>query len=275
MRLVGVEEFGGPEQLRVFEVPEPHVRDGQTRIRVHAVAVNPTDVGVRSGMRDPQGAPGPYAPGMDAAGIVDEVGEGSPWRLGERVMAIALPLSEHGGAYVEHLVGPWESMAPVPAGVDLEHASTLPMNGLTAIQCLELLHLAPGDTLAVTGAAGTLGNYVVQLAKHAGLRVIADAAEKDRALVTALGPDEIVERGDDVAERIRALAPEGVEGLVDASVQKEQVVTAVRDGGGFVSVRGWAGEPERDIAFLRAMVSKEYRSQTSSRHSGASWRTTC
>jgi len=261
MRLVGVEEFGGPERLQVFEVPEPHAGDGEVRIRVHAVAVNPTDVGVRTGMRDPQGAPPPHAPGMDAAGVVDEVGEGSPWRIGQQVMAMALPLSEHGGAYVEHLVGPWESMAPIPDGSDLEHAATLPMNGLTAVQCLELLHLAPGSTLAVTGAAGTLGDYVVRLAKHAGLRVIADAADKDRAQVAAAGADEIVERGDDVAQRIRAVVPEGVDGLVDAAVQREQVVPAVRDGGGFVDVRGWAGEPQRDVVFHRAMVGREYRSQ--------------
>jgi NADPH:quinone reductase-like Zn-dependent oxidoreductase len=258
MRVVGVEEFGGPERLRVFEVPEPHVRDGEVRIRVVAVAVNPTDVGVRSGLRDPQGAPPPYVPGMDAAGVVDEVGEGSPWRIGDRVMAMALPLSEHGGAYVEHLVGPWESMAPIPENADLVHAAALPMNGLTALQCLELLHLGPDDTLAVTGAAGTLGNYLVQLGEHAGLRVIADAAPKDRELVASLGPDEIVERGEDVADRIRALAPHGVDGLVDASVQRGQVVRAVRDGGGFVSVRGWAGEPERDVLFHRATVSRDY-----------------
>jgi NADPH2:quinone reductase len=261
VRLVGVAEFGGPERLQVFEVPEPHVRDGEARIRVHAVAVNPTDTGVRSGLRDPQGTPPPWAPGMDAAGVVDEVGEGSPWRVGERVMAMAVPLSEHGGAYVEHLVGPWESMAPIPAGTDLEHAATLPMNGLTALQSLELLHLPSGATLAVTGAAGALGGYLVQLGKHAGLRVIADAAPQDRDLVASFGADEVVERGDDVADRIRALVPEGVDGLVDASVQREQVVPAVRDGGRFVSVRGWPGEPTREIEFLRALVGQEYRSQ--------------
>jgi NADPH:quinone reductase-like Zn-dependent oxidoreductase len=256
-----VQEFGGPERLQVFEVPEPHARDGEVRIRVHAVAVNPTDAGVRGGMRDPQGAPPPYAPGMDAAGVVDEVGEGSPWQVGDRVMAIALPLSEHGGAYVEHLVGPWESMAPIPGGTDLVHAATLPMNGLTALQCLELLALRPGQTLAVTGAAGLLGNYLVQLGAHAGLRVVADAAPKDRDLVASLGADEVVDRGDDVADRIRAVTDGGADGLVDAALQREQVVPAVRDGGRFVDVRGWEGTGERGITFLRALVAKEYRSQ--------------
>jgi NADPH:quinone reductase-like Zn-dependent oxidoreductase len=152
-------------------------------------------------------------------------------------------------------------MAPIPEGSDLEHAATLPMNGLTAVQCLELLHLAPGSTLAVTGAAGTLGDYVVRLAKHAGLRVIADAADKDREQVAASGADETVQRGADVAQRIRDAVPEGVDGLVDAAVQREQVLAAVRDGGGFVDVRGWAGEPQRDVVFHRAMVGREYRSQ--------------
>jgi NADPH:quinone reductase-like Zn-dependent oxidoreductase len=198
---------------------------------------------------------------MDAAGVVDEVGEGSPWQVGDRVMAIALPLSEHGGAYVEHLVGPWESMAPIPDGTDLVHAATLPMNGLTALQCLELLALRPGQTLAVTGAAGLLGTYLVQLGAHAGLRVVADAAPKDRDLVASLGADEVVDRGDDVADRIRAVTDGGADGLVDAALQREQVVPAVRDGGRFVDVRGWEGTGERGITFLRALVAKEYRSQ--------------
>ncbi|MCC5698933.1 hypothetical protein LH612_37945, partial [Klebsiella pneumoniae] len=80
---------------------------------------------------------------------------------------------------MEKLVGPWRSMARIPEGVDFAAASTLPMNGLTAYQALEKLDLSPGQTLAVTGAAGTLGGYVVQLAKHRGLTVVADAAEKD------------------------------------------------------------------------------------------------
>jgi NADPH:quinone reductase-like Zn-dependent oxidoreductase len=198
---------------------------------------------------------------MDAAGIVDEAGEGAPWSVGDELMAMALPLSEHGGAYVERLVGPWESMTRIPQGTDLIAASTLPMNGLTAMQILDLLDLGPGSTLAVTGAAGILGNYLVQLAKHAGITVIADSSERDRPLVAGLGPDLVVERGDDVAERIREAYPDGVDALADLSVQKEQVVPAVADRGRFVSVRGWQGVPERDIEFLRSMVSTEYRSQ--------------
>lgn len=197
---------------------------------------------------------------MDAGGVIDEVGAGSPWAIGDEVMAIALPLGEHGGAYAEYLVGPSESMARIPVNSELVAASTLPMNGLTAMQILEKLALHPGQTLAVTGAAGTLGTYVIQLAKHEGLTVIADAAEKDRALVQGAGADHVVARGEDVAEQIRTIFPEGVDGLVDAALMSEKAVPAVRDSGGFVSVRfGWQSRPTRGIVFDLAAVFDEYR----------------
>lgn len=261
MKVIGVTEFGGPETLAAHDVPEPHPGPGEVRIRVHGAAVNPTDTGLRAGSYGTGSQQPPHVPGMDAAGVVDEVGEGSPWTVGDALMAIALPRgSGHGGAYVEKLVGPWESMARVPAGTDPTTASALPMNGLTARQALDRLDLPPGRTLAVTGAAGTLGNYVVQLAKHEGLTVVADAAAKDRALVESLGPDHVVERGRDVADRIRAVFPDGVDGLVDAAVQNEEALPAVRDGGAFAPVRGWEGLPGRGITFPRVFVFDEYRS---------------
>ncbi|MCA1187885.1 MULTISPECIES: zinc-binding dehydrogenase [unclassified Saccharopolyspora] len=87
--------------------------------------------------------------------------------------------------------------------------ATLPMNALTARQALDLLDSAPGEAIAVTGAAGAFGGCVVQLAKADGLRVVADAADRDRELVRSLGADVVVARGDDVAERIREAAPAG------------------------------------------------------------------
>ncbi|WIB36936.1 hypothetical protein [Curtobacterium sp. MCJR17_043] len=147
---------------------------------------------------------------MDAAGVIDEVGpDVEGWSVGDEVMAIALPLTGHGGAYVEYLVAPVGSFTRIPRGTTIEAASTVPMNGLTAIQMLELAGLERGQTLAVTGAAGLLGNYVVQLAKAAGITVIADSSEKDQALVRSLGPDHIVPRGDDFAASVRAVVPEG------------------------------------------------------------------
>jgi len=261
MKVVGVTEFGGPDALAVHEVEEPHAGPGEVRVAVRAVAVSPTDTMVRSGGRDTGDAEPPYVPGMDAAGVVDEVGDGvEGWSVGDEVMAIALPLSAHGGAYVERLVAPLGSFARVPAGTTVEQAATVPMNGLTAVRSLELMGLEPGQVLAVTGAAGLLGNYLVQLAKEAGLVVVADAAEKDRELVSSLGPDHVVERGAGFADAVRAIVPDGADGLVDTALQHEEALPALRDGGAFVAVRGWQGTGERGIRFEQVMVFDEYLS---------------
>ncbi|MFJ3322756.1 NADP-dependent oxidoreductase [Curtobacterium sp. NPDC086286] len=261
MKVVGVEQFGGPEALAVHEAPEPHAGAGSVRIRVQAFAVNPTDTGVRAGQRDSSQASAPYVPGMDAAGVIDEVGpDVSGWEVGDEVMAIALPLSAHGGAYVEELVAPVGSFTRIPRGTSLPLASTVPMNGLTALQILSRAGLAPGQTLAVTGAAGLLGNYVVQLGVAAGLTVIADAAPADEALVRSLGPAHIVARGSSFPVAVRELVPDGVDALADAAVQRASVVDAVRDGGVFLDVRGWEGNGARGIRFEQIAVFAEYRS---------------
>lgn len=259
MRAVGVNTFGGPDALEIVELPEEHAGPGQVRLRVRAAAVNPTDTYVRNGARaDAQSAhPPPYVPGMDAAGVVDEVGEGvtTGIAVGDHAMAIVVPEGSH-GAYRESLVLPAESVTAAPAGSTHAEASTLPMNGLTARLSLDLLGLAPGDTIAVTGAAGAYGGYVVELAKADGLRVIADASAADTELVRSLGADEVVTRGPDFAARVRALVPDGVDGLADGAVQNDEVIDAVRDGGAFTSVRGFTGEPQRDITFSTTWVTK-------------------
>jgi NADPH:quinone reductase-like Zn-dependent oxidoreductase len=199
---------------------------------------------------------------MDAAGVIDEIGDGveTDLAVGDHVMAIVLPKGTH-GAYSELLVVPVESVARVPAGATDAEASTLPMNGLTARLSLDLLALAPGQTLAVTGAAGCYGGYMVQLAKADGLRVIADASPADEQLVRDLGADIVVPRGDDVAAHIRAAVPEGVDGLADGSVQNEQLLAAIKDGGGFATVRGWSGPSERGITIHPVWVRSYLKEQ--------------
>jgi NADPH:quinone reductase-like Zn-dependent oxidoreductase len=261
-----VVDFGGPDALRVLDLPEPHAGLGQVRVRVRAAAVNPTDTWVRNGAvvmaqvrAGKLAAPTPpYVPGMDAAGVLDEIGDGVETDLviGDHVMAIVVPSGAH-GAYSDYVVLPAESVVKVPAGVEDGAASTLPMNGLTARLTLDLLGLAPGRTLAVTGAAGCYGGYVVQLAKADGLRVVADASEADRDLVASLGADVIVPRGPDVAEDILAAVPGGVDALADGSVQNMQVVPAVRDGGGIAAVRGFEGGAGRGITVHPVWV-REY-----------------
>lgn len=264
MRAIGVIEFGGPEALQVVELPDPQAGPGEVRVRVHAATVNPTDTYIRNGARAEmlRKNPPPYVPGMDAAGVLDQIGGDAETRLvvGDDVMAIVLPSGSH-GAYSEYVVVPAGSVARAPSGTGHVEASTLPMNGLTARMALDMLALRPGQTLAVTGAAGAFGGYVVQLAKAAGLYVIADASPADEELVRGLGADVVVPRGDDVADHILDAAPGGVDGLADGSVQNALLIPAVRTGGGFATVRGYRGEPGRDIAFHQVWVREYAREQ--------------
>jgi NADPH2:quinone reductase len=257
MQAVGLMTHGGPEVLEVLEVPESRAGQGQIRLKIFAAAVNPTDTMARNGSRADQQKtdPPPYIPGMDAAGIVDEVGEGveTGVKVGDRVMAMVCPKAQH-GAYREQIVLDARAVVPAPAGTTHVEACTLPMNGLTARQSLDLLNLESGQILAVTGAAGAYGGYVIQLAKADGLTVIADAAEKDRMLVESLGADIVVARGDDVADRIRDRFPDGVDGLADGAVLNEKAIPAVKDGGSFTAVRWFIGEPQRDISFTATAV---------------------
>lgn len=258
MRAVGVLEFGGPEKLQVVELPTPIPGTGQVRIKVHAAAVNPTDTLFREGamaarakIQEP-----PFIPGMDVSGVVDEVGPGNDDRLkvGDRVVAMVLPSSEFGGAYAQEIVLPATSVVHAPKSADFASASTLIMNAMTARLALDALALSPGNTLAVTGAAGAYGAYVVQLALEDGLKVIADAAPSDIELVRSLGEVQIVPRGNGVATDILKLCPEGVDGFADGSIQDELVVPAIKDGGGLAVVRGWKGEPGRGVTVHRIAV---------------------
>lgn len=259
MRGVGLYTWGGPEVLQVIDFPEIHAGAGQVRIRNHAATVNPTDVSSRNGTRAEQqkADPPPYVLGMEAGGIIDEISAGvTGLKVGDAVMAIVVPKGSH-GAYREQIVLDARSVVLAPKGKSHAEAASLPMNGLTARRSLDLLGLKPGQSLAVTGAAGAYGGYVVQIAKSEGLTVIADASEKDENLVKSLGADIVVRRGDDVASRIRQHFPRGVDGLADGAVLKELVIPAVRDAGLFTSVRGYPGVPTRDIRFSTTFV-REY-----------------
>ena len=264
MRAVGFYETGGPEVLQVVDLPEPRAGEGEILVRVHAATVNPADTLMRSGHTPLAGVDSPYLPGMEAAGVVERIGPGTTTGLavGDHVLAMVMPVRPAGGAYAEYVSVPAEWVIAAPAGASHAEAATLPMNGLTALLIIDRLALAPGRTIAVTGAAGGLGGYVVALAKNAGLRVIADAAPKDSDLVRSLGADVVVARGDDVAARVRDAAPGGVDAVVDtALLGVTRLAAAVRDGGQFAMVRtddevgteAWT-DPGRGITRVLAWV---------------------
>ena len=255
-RVITYKRPGGYE---VIEISERTVRSpgvGEVRIKVRAAAVNPTDLGLRErGIPDQTWT---VVPGMDAAGVIESVGPGVlRLQAGQNVMAAVMPRRPEGGAQAEHIVVPAASVVPIPDGVSLAEASTLPMNGLTALRALELAALGRGQLLGVSGGAGLLAHYAIAAAKRQGQKVIADAKPEEVELVRSYGADTVVERGPGFAEAIRREVPRGVDALLDTALLGNQSFGAIRDEGVYIPVRGWADKPsERGIRIKPVFVSE-------------------
>ena len=240
MRAVIVRSFGGPEVLEIAGLPVPRLATGQVRIRVHAAAVNPVNLATRSGWLAEQGlmaVTGQVGIGWDLAGVIDAVGPGTDgFAVGDPVIVMRDLLTAPIGAQAEQIVLGTDAVAPAPRKWSAAQAATIPLNGLTAVQALDLLALRPGQWLLVTGAAGALGGFTLQLSALRGLRTVATAAPGDEELVRELGADEFVARTDSLGSAVRQILPNGVEGALDAAAAGIAVLDAVRDGGSFVSV---------------------------------------
>lgn len=258
-RAIGLTEFGGPDVLGVVNRPVPDLEDGDVRVRVRAATVNPADLVLRSGARADalKDFAGPFVPGMDAAGTVEAIGAGVVHLApGDRVMAAVTPYRAAGGAQSEVLVVPAASAVRIPDGLALEAAATLPMNGLTAIEALDMLDVPIGGTLAITGGTGWLASIAIVLAKARGLRVITDAPTDELERVRGLGADHVVERGDGVRERIRAICADGVDAVLDTAGVGPPILAAIRDGGGWAVVRYQQDPTERGIVRHTVSVSR-------------------
>ncbi|WP_350281302.1 NADP-dependent oxidoreductase [Kribbella sp. HUAS MG21] len=204
MRAVVFEEFGGPEVLEVRDVPEPQAGPGQVRIQVRAAGVNPYDYKVRRGLTK---AKLPQIPGFEVAGVVDQVGDGAEFAVGDEVVGWSV-----GGAYAEHAIA--GNITRKPAGVSWEQAVSLPVAGETAQRVLDLLDLKSGETILIHGAAGAVGAVAVQLAKAAGLTVVGTASPANHEYLRSVGAVP-VEYGDGLVDRVRAAAPQGLDAVFD------------------------------------------------------------
>lgn len=259
MHAIGVVEYGGPEALRVVELPDREPGAGEVRVRVRAAAVNPVDVLLRSGALAGwyKGLTPPFVPGMDAAGVIDAIGPDLDpalgLQLGQRVVAV---INSKGatGAYGEQVIAPAASVVAAPDALDDAHAASFLMNALAAHNALDTAALPAGSTVLVTGAAGAFGTYAVVLAHRAGHRVIALASPADETAVRDVGADVFVARGDDAAARILQAAPDGVDTILDGALIGQEIIQAVRNGGSIIDLRGRDGELERGIRMTHSNV---------------------
>jgi NADPH:quinone reductase-like Zn-dependent oxidoreductase len=211
MKAVQFSEYGDPDVLHVADVEEPHASRGQIRIAVEAAGVNPIDWKIRSGaMREVMPLDLPSVPGSDVAGVVDEVGDGvTDVAVSDDVFGFAV-----GGGTAEFAV--LEHYAIKPAGLSWVEAAGLPVAVETAVRTLDLLGLESGHTILVNGAAGGVGSAAVQFALARGARVIGTAGEANHEYLRALGAEPTT-YGEGLVERVRRLAPDGVDRALDTA----------------------------------------------------------
>jgi NADPH:quinone reductase-like Zn-dependent oxidoreductase len=207
VKAVRFSRFGGPEVLEIVDLPDPHPGPGQVRIAVHAAGVNPSDWKKRTGLMDPEL---PQTMGHEAAGVVDELGEGvADVAVGDRVFGF----SAEGAAQAELAV--LSDYAPIPPSLGFAGAAALPAAIETATRALDQLG-AGSRTLLINGASGSVGSAAVQLAVVRGARVIGTASPANHEYLRSLGAEPVA-YGEGLAGRVRALAPDGVDAALDVA----------------------------------------------------------
>lgn len=238
MQAMAYDRFGDLGVLGAQRVPMPKVGPGEVLVRVKTAGVNPVDWKLMAGGLDGlMVTVFPVIPGWDVAGVVERVGIDVPeFSPGDEVVAYARKDFLHGGTFAEFVTVPVRALAPKPAALDWDQAGGLPLAGLTAYQVLTRLGLTAGETVLVHGASGGVGTMAVQIARALGARVIGTASPANHDLLRGLGA-EPVDYGPGSADRIRALAPDGVDVVADFVGGVLDVTTAVlRPGGRHASI---------------------------------------
>ncbi|WP_022905254.1 NADP-dependent oxidoreductase [Curtobacterium sp. B18] len=252
MKAVQFHEVGGPEVLTYGDVDQPVPAAGEVLVRVAASAYNAADNGMRGGFL-PIPVVLPHVPGYDVSGTVDALGDGvTELAVGDAVIGF-LPMEQDGGA-AEYVVAPADALVPAPTSIPLADAAALPSVALTAWQALfDEGRLEAGQRVLIVGAGGVVGKYAIQLAKRAGVEVIATASPRSIDAVRAAGADQVVDHT--TTDVLRA-----VDGQVDvllnlAPIEPEQFaafVAAVRDGGAVVSTTAFMATPGDESRGVRA-----------------------
>lgn len=244
-RVVAV-AFGGPENLRVEEIEVGAPGPGQVRVAVRAAGVNAYDAKVYAVPGDPDRLP--IALGFEAAGEVTAVGDGvTGWSVGDEAIAFRV-----GGAYAGDLVVEPEALTPKPASLPWAEAGSLMLTGATAWHTVEAASVGPGDTVLIHGASGGVGLFAVQLAARRGAKVIATGGESADELVRSLGA-EPVRYGEGLLDRVRWLAPDGVDVALDLVGTDEAMdvsLALVPDRSRIVTIANFERAPREGVTLL-------------------------
>lgn len=217
IRAFALKEFGAPGSIR--EVPAPHIGEGEILVRVHTAGVNPFDLFIISGMaKDMMEHRFPLIPGVDGAGVVEQVGSGvTQFAPGAEVFGLFAKMVAGEGTYADYVVVPAAGLvARKPQSLDFARAAALPTPGLAALQSVKAVGPKEGDTVLIVGAAGGVGSYAVQLAARQGARVIATGLPGQEEYLRSLGAAEVIDfTNKDIVETVKTAYPEGIDGMID------------------------------------------------------------
>ncbi|GGJ93863.1 NADP-dependent oxidoreductase [Pseudomonas matsuisoli] len=268
MKAVTYDAYGGPEQLRITEQPKPKVGPGEILVKVRRASVNPVDWKILAGELDPvMQVYFPVTPGWDVAGVVEATGFDVPeFAPGDEVLAYARRDFIHDGTFAEYATVPARAATKKPQGLNWDEAASLPLAGLTAYQVLQRMAPKRGETLLVHAATGGVGLHAVQIARDMGLRVIGTASEKNHDYLRNLGVEPVA-YGEGLVQRVKALAPEGVDLVADfIGGVRDETLAVLRQGTGrhasitddTVAERGghwvWVRPDRDDLAVLAEMA---------------------
>jgi NADPH:quinone reductase-like Zn-dependent oxidoreductase len=217
LKAVVYRRFGGPEVLEYTDVPDPKLAQNSVLVRVRAAALNPADYQLQAGLGESHtDAWFPVIPGWDVAGVVERVGAGvSEFTPGDEVIGYIREDILHNGAYAELVSAPVETLVRKPRTASWPEAAGLPLAGLTAYRAIvQTLNVEPGETVLIHGAAGGVGVLAAQLALARASRVIGAASMGHHDFLRSIGVLPVA-HGEGIAHRVRALAPNGLDAVLD------------------------------------------------------------
>jgi NADPH:quinone reductase-like Zn-dependent oxidoreductase len=238
MKAAQFSRFGGPEVLKIVDLPDPHAGQGEVRIAVRAAGVNASDWKKRQGQMDQEL---PQTMGYEAAGVVDEIGDGvTGVQIGDAVVGLG------GGGAAQAELAVLSGWARIPASMDFVSAAALPSTVETAARALDQLGVTAGSTVLINGASGSIGSAAVQFAVCRGARVIGTGSPATHEYLRSLGAEPVA-YGEGMSERVRAIAPNGVDLALD-----------VAGSGVLPELAGLAGSPDHVVTIADFAGAEQY-----------------